>query len=416
MSVLNAPLNDPSRYAASKPVFRCDAALISLLSSLLPGAGPVQYPALSDSAWNDFHKLTVRHGLNGLLYREVRQGGAPIPADISASLRGCYLHRVAENMLVLKQLERIACAFTSRGVPLIALKGAAALLSLYDDVGCREISDIDLLVEEHALTEAKNIMEELGYLQQNPYSSIEDELLQFQNSHLPAYVRRDHFAIEIHGTILYGQGRREQSMREVWAQSTPLKCGNATLRCLAPSHFLLHGAVHLMKHIQSLSFGVKLKSFADMILLIRRFGPSINWNEFWATAAFWGITREVKLIVATLNYAWVLAIPSPAPSSCAVPTQILVYGPRTPAERRAASIIGGSTLRRLIKRLMSAKRPISVSQALYFLRLIFRRPDDLRQQYQLTAASWLAPYYLLRIFAIVRRALGELFEIIRASI
>ncbi len=103
-----------------------------------------------------------RHGLTGLLYASQARRVQPSAGAI-ARLQEQYLITCASNMRALKQLEEIAFAFTKYGIPMIVLKGCAAILFLYDGLGLREFDDIDLLIQERHLADARKIMEELGY-------------------------------------------------------------------------------------------------------------------------------------------------------------------------------------------------------------------------------------------------------------
>jgi len=61
-------------------------------------------------------------------------------------------------------LERIAARFNKAGVPLMALKGAALNLTLYDRPDARPMADLDLMIRPEDVDQAFALLEELGGL------------------------------------------------------------------------------------------------------------------------------------------------------------------------------------------------------------------------------------------------------------
>ena len=374
-------------------------ALISLCGSsgrVSAGSGCTADP----STWLDeLWRLASEHGLRGLLWASQRQcrADAANPNGLMSALNRSYLLQIASNTRVLAQLEEIANAFTAHGVRLVALKGAAALLWLYDDIGCRWLGDIDLLVEERAVPEVRRIMEGLGYLQQGAYSSPEDEFLCFRSSLLP-YMRPGGLPVDIHCTILAGQGNDALAVAEIWASIVPVYCGHAGLWRLCPAHFLLHAAAHFMKHLTTYGWA-SLKMMIDMILLLNKCGSEVDWPGFWQTADCWGIVREAATVMATLSLHWGFEIPAIAADTVPIPARILVRGRERPARHAAAMMP-----RRYVQHLLRARGlPGFFPRLRYLCRLLFPVPSNLRSRYDLPAGAALTPRYLLHPLILVAR-------------
>src|SRR5205085_7418788 len=92
-----------------------------------------------------FQALAARHGL--LVPPDTASDPAP-PPELLAAWRREYRQQTARSLLALGQLRELAEAFSRREVPVIALKGAAALGRLYEDPAFRPMQDLDLLVHE----------------------------------------------------------------------------------------------------------------------------------------------------------------------------------------------------------------------------------------------------------------------------
>src|ERR1019366_2272769 len=232
------------------------------------------------------------------------------------------------------------------------------------------------------------------------------------------YSQEGKFAVEIHGTILSGRGEYGQAMPEIWGESLPILCGDVGLRTLCPSHFVLHAAVHSMKHIQRLSYCFRLKDIADMILVTKKCRSSIDWDALWVTAARWGIAEDVRAIAATLNQNWTLQIPAPFALDAGFPARMLVFGPRSRSDRLAIRLGGRRATQRLLSEFANLKSSHNTSAFAglrYLYRLIVRRPEDMRKQYDLSEDTWLAPYYLRRIVEAMVVALDEWIASVRLS-
>jgi hypothetical protein len=325
------------------------------------------------------------------------------PNGLIGALKRSYLLQIASNIRGLAQLEKIANAFTAHGVRLVALKGAAALLWLYDDIGCRSLGDIDLLVEERAVPEVRRIMEGLGYLQLGAYCSHEDELLCFREFHLLPYIRHGCLPVEIHGGILAGWGKDAQATAEIWASSVPVPCGHARLWRLCPAHFLIHAATHFMKHL-TVDGIAPMKEMVDMILLLNKHGSGMDWPEFWRTADRWGVAREVATVMTTLSRHWGFEIPAIAADTVPIPARILVRG----RERRAHWAAAVAPRHRVQRLLRARELPGLFPRLRYLCRLLFPRPSFLRHRYHLPDGAPLTLHYLLHPLTIVGRIIRGL--------
>ncbi len=387
-------------------------AMISLCGSVAGLLGKSVCAGRSNGSHGELLRLAEQHELTGLLGACERQWRVRT-LDANGSLDGArrsHLVQVARNTWALAQLEEITAAFAAHGVRVMALKGAAALLWLYDDIGLRSLSDLDLLVEEAALPAVRRTMAELGYVQQGGYNSSEDELLHVRRSHLFPYVKPGRLPVEIHCGVLDGRGKDELAAPEMWAASVPAPCGRAILWRPCAAHFLLHAAVHFAKHLSGEGFAA-LKFVADMILLVRRHGAQTDWHAFWQTAERWGVTDDVAEVMATLNHHWGLVVPIPIPRVPPVPARMLVYG----RERRALCN-AAATFRGYLRRVGDFRGLPGVKAKLrYLFRLLFPQPANLRWRYQLAEGTALAPYYLLHPLTRMGRFARALAAMVRSS-
>ena len=75
----------------------------------------------------------------------------------------CYYNTLANNIYQLKEAGEVIKALQDSGIPVIVLKGAALLETVYPDPGTRPMADIDLLVSPCNLNKAENILRGLNF-------------------------------------------------------------------------------------------------------------------------------------------------------------------------------------------------------------------------------------------------------------
>jgi len=91
------------------------------------------------SSREDFQQLCEKHHIEGLLFFFYRDFNS------NADFKSVWLKNWHRNDLYINELKEICVDFNGQ-FPLISLKGASLLESLYKDLGSRFMSDVDLLV------------------------------------------------------------------------------------------------------------------------------------------------------------------------------------------------------------------------------------------------------------------------------
>ena len=119
--------------------------------------------------WSVLLNLAGYHGVLPLLYRNLSALCSDlVPADTLARLRQKTQAGALLNHSLAQELGSLCEAFGKQGVPVIPIKGATLALSAYGDVTLRDFSDMDLLIPERAIEEARAILLAQGYEQKSP--------------------------------------------------------------------------------------------------------------------------------------------------------------------------------------------------------------------------------------------------------
>jgi len=322
-----------------------------------------------------------------------RQGSSPVPPTILADWERQHRARTYKAAIALEQLTELAAAFDSAGVPLVALKGIAAYLSLYDDPAWRLISDIDLLIQPNRAEDASRVMEGLGY-EHPPFThlcaSSYDVQIHHLNHHLRPYARPGLLPVELHVSPFHRHGR-SRALGLLWADARPARLPGTNLMVLSPAHAFIHTATHFMSHFRP-GEGC-LRWLLDALVQTSPKAPPINWDQVWASSAQWGVDRDVATVAATLHAHWRVPVPGlPRTASPIARHHILLPSPI------------GSALGRYIDRVLMARDlPDARSRAWYLLHLLFPDPSYIRARYGLPDAAPVWPRRALYPAALIAR-------------
>ncbi|MGQ9697824.1 MAG: nucleotidyltransferase domain-containing protein [Armatimonadota bacterium] len=369
--------------------------------------------------------LLEYHGLTPLLWHCASDACDLLPEEARAQFHVRLLGLAARNAVAIHQLEELARAFSEAGIPVIALKGAAAVLWLYDDIACRVITDLDLLVPERHIDAAARTLEELGY-SNKPAKSPEVaraavlEKLD-HGEHLSPYFRPGSFSIELHSNFL----KRRQNLHlvpdEIWSRAVPASPDVPGLLRLSAMDFLLHAAVHYPQHIET---GIPpLKFLIDMALAVRKCSDEIEWELFWSTAERWGICGTAEAMMATIAHHFQLDVPGLPPNSLCLDADALLNGafPLWARNIMAETLLPGSEELTVAKTLGGYWQSITKAQRLsgwgerlrYLFHLVFPQPAYMRHRYKVPDGRSVAPYYLIHPFVLVRNFAVGLLTAVR---
>jgi len=203
--------------------------------------------AVSPSSWPEVLSISQNEGLSFLLYKSAAKKNINIPFSVKQSLKQEYIYNWGRNIRILEELAALLRVFKN---PVIVLKGAALLSSVYEDFGLRMLGDVDILVKPEDVPKIDKVLSQSGYqsdhtlsfyrvtnyLNSLVYGKTGSPLLlhlhwHLINNALPNYV----YAEKI-------------NMDKIWNEEIPLKIRESNALCLAPHHQLLHLSEHAMKH------------------------------------------------------------------------------------------------------------------------------------------------------------------------
>ena len=203
---------------------------------------PLSWERLAETAW--------RHGVASLLFRN----GQALPGAAGAArqglhlLRQCYVRAAFRNETHYTAIAELAERAANAGLDIVLLKGAALARTLYLDPALRPFADIDLLVPNERVEDAKQMLIAAGY--EIAPDLLSEKFNRRYHSNLPLFRRAPHpIHVELHWRLSDPFSLTAFDHAALFARShcVPV-AGNITVRVLSPEDELVYLAAHLDNH------------------------------------------------------------------------------------------------------------------------------------------------------------------------
>jgi hypothetical protein len=228
------------------------------------------------------------HRLAGMLYYHLRnpEYSQRVPDQILDQLKGDYRRITAQFLYTRSELGAILMAFEAKTIPVIVLKGAGLVGSVYTEPGMRPMSDIDLLVPDHRVVEAQSTVQCLGYSAVEDASNREGHWSLHQ--HLPKLVRTENpIVVEVHRHIVRLDSPLAFDINEFWSRARETSSGGTSAYLLAPEDLLVHLCLNFFRdrRFQSARALCQLCDIAEVIQHYR----TIDWETLGKRSETYGV-------------------------------------------------------------------------------------------------------------------------------
>jgi len=141
-----------------------------ILSSIKIHPNPTELEQLNELIplihdWDYLINTIIDRGIAPLFYTKLSllPNSSVIPEAVKTKLQQVYYKTVSRSALLYEHFRKIAEAFVAQNIPLIGLKGIYLSEWLYQDIGLRQFSDIDLLLKKEDGEKCLAILEGMGY-------------------------------------------------------------------------------------------------------------------------------------------------------------------------------------------------------------------------------------------------------------
>lgn len=226
--------------------------------------------------WDRFIYSAVKNGLAPITYKKFLSAGLlnSIPEKVSMELKKVYFRTLGNNVVIFDHFKLIVGLFSKENIDVIPLKGIFLAEKVYEDIGIRQLSDIDLLVQEKDAETCRNILLQNGYSDNNPFPS---KLIKRQEKHLAPLIKAG-VSVEIHTRIHRLNSSYNVDVGDFFLRSVHEKLLGIDVQILIPNDLLLHLCIHLNNHLEVKK--LQLKQIGDLVNVLKFYKKEIDWDAF----------------------------------------------------------------------------------------------------------------------------------------
>ena len=251
--------------------------------------------------WDYFCERAVDTYLGTTVYvRFVKQLKLNFPEPVLKILQSMYFQILVKNTQLIGAYDALALAFNELELSYIPLKGIHFLKkSFSNDIGIRQLSDIDILFHPEDAEKVHKCLTELGY---RVYLTMPTRISKLLKNPTPYNYSKDGVTIDVH----YALNRLENfdiSMSEVWTASTQNEF--TFERNLSSEDQLIHLCTHAFLHMKI--YDLKQISFLDIVTLLS--SEKMNWELLKMKMSQFNCEEETASILFLTNQYFQSEIP-----------------------------------------------------------------------------------------------------------
>lgn len=229
--------------------------------------------------WERVLDLARRHRVRPVLNKAVNalKDDIEIPGETVEKLRQYHQQIGHENILNARELIQLITVFREKGVEIIPYKGVVLAQEAYNDVGLREMSDIDFLIKLNDFSVIKATLLDRAYVPSKHIPEEFESIFFRQNFeyNFDLYVGNHRkFHVEPHWKIGFRRWQTDLDLEDIVALTTKRNFFGTEIHMLTPEGFLLTTCLHHGGEDRWNS----LKYICDVAAILFRFEKDMNWE------------------------------------------------------------------------------------------------------------------------------------------
>ena len=220
-----------------------------------------------------------------------------MPHGFMVEIRKDYFSTAARNTLIYSAFKNVIEAFNKNGIDAIAMKGIALAELIYQDIGLRGMSDVDLLIRKEDIKRANDALEDMGYyaVDLSRFDGSDNYLTtcdyRSENPLHPSF----HVHWHIVNSTIPAPYLSKINMDEIWRDAVQVMIADVPALTMSPHHFLIHLSEHAMRVTHSAS---KLIYLVDIKALAERYKDTLDWHKVVETSKNYGLDKFVYNILS----------------------------------------------------------------------------------------------------------------------
>ena len=246
-------------------------------------SSPIEKLSHGPINWETFIKLADRHRVYPMVYRNLsRDVGNGVPKHVLVSLRNRFEKNTRRSLELTAELARLTKLFQQGGIPVMALKGPAALaLQVYGDLGLRHAGDLDLLVHSDYFEGVDQMLCRNGYRRTNSPFFLSPRKQRYSERmfyHLN-YLRNDgRVSVEPHWSLIRNSHLFPMDINQLWARQKTTMIAGTPVKTLPLEETVLYLCMHGATHVW-----LRLFWLCDLAQILNK-NNSVDWTRLMARA------------------------------------------------------------------------------------------------------------------------------------
>lgn len=219
--------------------------------------------------WDLLAQHSRKHGLFCLLWQHL-QDKFPQTILNKDEEKQEFFKNTVRNLYMSVTMLRIFEALHAAGIRALTYKGPALAAALYGDVGLREMSDLDILIDRSSFSAAREVLLGLGYRTQFQHSRKQEEARLRFDCECEFSSSDGNITVDLHWAITARHLAPRFRFDELWDRRRMILLGQQSVATFSAEDTTLVLAVHGGKHLWQ-----RLGWLADFAESMR---PGLDWH------------------------------------------------------------------------------------------------------------------------------------------
>ena len=185
--------------------------------------------------------MAINEGLAGLLYRSLMKSGMLETLDHRQreTLQSLYYQTVVLNLNLIRDLKGVLHLLNQKKIQVVLLQGIALMQQIYDDIGLRPMTDIDLWVLQNDYPGLTSILSSQGFQRDPTY---------------PNTFTKGATTFDLHTHILWADRIKARKLlltkgqEHIYHETRIIRFEGQEVLCLSQFDQVLYLSLHALKH------------------------------------------------------------------------------------------------------------------------------------------------------------------------
>lgn len=329
--------------------------------------------------------LAVREGVASLLYKNLMKSGLleNLSTNQRARLKALYYQTLRLNLRLIHDLKQVLGVLNQKRIQVVLLQGIILLTQLYNDIGMRPLSDIDLWVLKKDYLSLIGVLGALGYEGDPLY---------------PNTFRRGLTVLDLHTHILGADRIRSRTLllpkdqNDIFNNTHVIEFEGGEALCLSKYDQVFYLGLHALKHNVD-----KLMWLVDIKALLANWSES-DWDPCIRRAEELGQRKALSYILFLLMHLLDFQMPLKA-HRCMEKTRLNCIETHLLKRR-----VRGNSLPLWAPLVLFSPEKGVRKHFIFILETLFPRPEILRQVFENSSARKAWQLYCMRVLQLARMA------------